>query len=176
MPCFLCPQEANLHVLLSHHAQSPQLSPFAPISCPLHPVSPCICCVSVHCTVTRYFCSTICSHFCVSGVCVLLLTSDDGCGKQFPLHQDLCLTSLTMSLVAALPLIRWVQELILMFLWHASCNSYSSDHSLLDTGHVQERVPKWGWNICNVAFNRWCGLTYALFLLVLCFISSGRAY
>lgn len=28
-----------------------------------------------------------------------------------------------------------------MFLWHASCNPQSCDHTLLDTGHIQERVP-----------------------------------
>jgi len=53
-----------------------------------------------------YFFSTLCSRFCVSGVCFLLLTSDDGCRKQFLLPQDLFLTSLTLTLVAALPLIK----------------------------------------------------------------------
>ena len=105
-PVALVPKRPDLHVLLSRHAQSPQLSSFAPNWCLMHPIASCICAVGVHCTVTSYFFSTICSHFCVSGGCFLLLTSDDGCGKQFPLHQDLWLTSLTLTLVAALPPIK----------------------------------------------------------------------
>lgn len=104
-PVALVSRRPDLHVLLSHHAQSPQLSSFAPSWCLLYRIPSCICSVGVHCTVTNYFFSTICSHFCVSGVCFLLLATDGGCGKQFVFHWDLWLRSLTLILVAVLPLI-----------------------------------------------------------------------
>lgn len=68
-PVALVSRRPDLHVLLSHRAQSPQLSSFAPSWCLLYPIPSCICSVGVHCTVTNYFFSTICSHFCVRGVC-----------------------------------------------------------------------------------------------------------
>lgn len=101
-PVALVSRRPDLHALLSHHAQSPQLSSFAPSWCLLYPLTSCICSVGVHCTITNYFFSTICSHFCVSDVCFLLLASAGGYGKQFVLHWDLWLMSLTLILVAVL--------------------------------------------------------------------------
>lgn len=94
-PVALVSRRPDLHVLLSRHAQSPQLSSFAPSWCLLYPVTSCICSVGVHCTVTNYFFSSMCSHFCVSAVYCLLLASGAGCGNQFVLHWDLWLMSMT---------------------------------------------------------------------------------
>lgn len=53
------------------------------------------------------------------------------------------LTSLTVTLVAALLLIKVCSGVDPNVLWHASCNPKSCDHTHLDTGHIQERVPNW---------------------------------